>query len=311
MSQKSMIDFPNALGGDGPMTAAAPRPEMLRCQRWRRGQASYRPAGEVIDPSRYGAEPIEEAAAKRFVVENHYSGSYPAARLRVGLFEARRFERPQLVGVAVFSVPMNNRAGPRYTGLEARQVVELGRFCLLDEVGANGETWFLARAGRILRQALPDVRAALAYSDPVARTSACGRRQVMPGHVGTIYQASNSRYLGRSSGRRLILAPDGQVISERALSKLRNEERGAAYAYRQLLLAGAPPRERYESGRDYVARALEEGPFRRVRHPGNHIYAFAIGSRRERALGEAGFVPALAYPKEIDRTPGAQAGLAA
>jgi hypothetical protein len=94
-----------------------------------------------------------------------------------------------------------------------------------------------------------------------------------------LYQAFNGRYLGRSGAETLHLGPDGRVISRRALSKLRNDERGARYAYQQLLAAGAPPRRPLEEGPAYVARALAEGPFRRVRHPGNHVYAWSLSSR--------------------------------
>ena len=63
-------------------------------------------------------------------------------------------------------------------------------------------------------------------------------------------------------------APDGRVANGRALSKIRNDERGAAGAYAQLRSMGAPERRPFESGADYVARALQT--FRRIRHPGNH-----------------------------------------
>ena len=66
------------------------------------------------------------------------------------------------------------------------------------------------------------------------------------------------------------------MVSARALSKLRNDDRGAAYAYRDLLAAGAPPRQLGEDNRAYVARALAEGPFRRFKHPGNLTYTWAL-----------------------------------
>jgi hypothetical protein len=56
------------------------------CRRWRQGRTSYRPAGEVINPHHYFAEPIEERVAKQFIETHHYSRSYPAARFRVGYF---------------------------------------------------------------------------------------------------------------------------------------------------------------------------------------------------------------------------------
>lgn len=263
-------------------------------QRWLCRRDSYRPAGEPIDPSQYGAVVIETAQAKRFVSEHHYSGSYPAARLNVGLLHAAPWRRSRLVGVAVFSVPMQAAAIGKYTGLPAAIGVELGRFVLLDEVPGNGETWFLGQAFRLLRQEKPEVRGVIAYADPVSRMTASGRL-VKPGHVGTIYQAHNGRYLSRSSSRTLWLATDGTVISGRALSKLRADDQGAAYAYKQLLEHGAPRRKPLESSRAYVVRALHEGPFRKVRHPGNHVYSWGLDRLTKRAL-PAG----LAYPKQAE-----------
>lgn len=125
------------------------------CQRWREHRATYRPAGEPIDPTRYGIELIDDdTTAAGFVVRHHYSGNFPAARLRVGLYRQRRWVRPELVGVAVFSVSGQQAVVPHYMpGLVAAQGVELGRFILLDDVEANGETWFLARAFAVLRTA--------------------------------------------------------------------------------------------------------------------------------------------------------------
>lgn len=67
------------------------------CQRWRDRRPVWRPAGEGFRPARYSVALVDEPAARRFVERHHYSGSYPAAVLRVGLAEGTH-----LVGVAVF-----------------------------------------------------------------------------------------------------------------------------------------------------------------------------------------------------------------
>lgn len=267
------------------------------CQRWRDGRDSRRPAGEPFDPSRFDVAPVEHAEARAFVEGHHYSGSYVAARFEVGLWHRPPFRgRDDLAGVAVFSQPMNQRVVTARTGHQPNQGVELGRFVLLDEVRANAETWMLARTFRLLEDALPDVRAVLSYSDPVPRHTAEGRT-VMPGHVGTIYQAHNGRYVGRSSARRRIYGPDGREVSQRALSKLRRGEVGADYAYRDLLAMGAPPRALGEDAADYIRRALAEGPFTSIRHPGNHCYVWGLDRRARRLLPEV----AGDYPKTVDR----------
>ena len=262
------------------------------CQRWRDGHDCRRPAGEPFDPSRFGVDAVDHPVAKAFVEQHHYSGSYVAARVEAGLWRRRPFHKDELVGVCVFSQPMNQRVVPARTGQPPQAGVELGRFVLLDEIRANAETWMLARAFRHLEREKPEVRAIVSYSDPVPRRTAAGL-VVMPGHIGTIYQAHNARYLGRSEPRRRLLGPDGREVSQRALSKLRRGDVGADYAYRDLLAMGAPRIRRGEAGADYVRRALAEGPFTVVRHPGNHTYVWALDRRARRKLPP----PASAYPK--------------
>lgn len=279
------------------------------CQRWRHRSDSWREAGERIDPTRHGVEVVPQSLARPFVEVHHYSGTYPAARLAVGLWRSpRRGRSPStLAGVAVFSVPMQQSVVPSRLGLPPTAGVELGRLVLLDEVEGDGETWFLARAFDALRDALPEVRGVVSYSDPMPRTTV-GGSIVMPGHIGTIYKAHNGRYVGRGAARTLLLDPMGRVISARALSKLRLGEVGKDYAERQLLSAGAPRRHAGESGESYVRRVLASGCLRAVKHPGNHCYVWAVGrSVKERREIVKGLPPGLPYPRlsAADLTPSA------
>lgn len=263
-------------------------------QRWRERRESYRRPGEEIDTSKYGVEVIEERIAKDFTTRNHYSDGWPATRLSVGLFRSRgSFWVPELVGVAAFSVGMQPKAITKWTGQAPEHGVELGRFVLLDDVPWNGETWFLGRGFRELQRELPEVRALLSYADPVPRTMQDGT-VIKPGHVGVVYKAHNGRYVGRSSPRTLYLDARGQVLSMRSLSKIRNDERGAAGAYQQLLHAGAPPRRVGECQAEYVARVLREGPFQRVQHPGNYAYVWPVGKEAHKV--RAVLPAALPYP---------------
>lgn len=249
-------------------------------QRWNSGRASYRPAGEVINTSAFDvAEISNDATPKAFIEKHHYSGTYPAARWRFGLFR-----RCELVGVAVFSHPSNDKALTSVFPGSARDSVELGRFVLLDDVAANGETWFLARAFALLRR--EGLRGVVSFSDPLPRTSSSGD-VVAPGHIGTIYQAHNASYLGRATPRTLHLLPNGTVFSARAQQKVRRLERGWRYAVEQLIAAGLPA----PSGDLSAWLKSTVASLRRVRHPGNHRYAWAF-TRRERLAG-------MAYPKAV------------
>ena len=235
-------------------------------QRWRKGRSTFLPPGETIRTSEYDVAAIAgDGPAKAFVLTHHYARTYPAARLRFGLYH-----RGALAGVAVFAHPCNDRTVTNVFGGRAIDSVELGRFVLPDSVAFNGETWFLARCFRDLRS--EGLAGVVSFSDPVARRAADGRL-VEPGHVGTIYQAFGGVLLGRGTPRILRLLPDGQALSPRALQKIVAGEQGWRYAAAQLERHGAtpPPAERRQWLRQWLDRLT-----RPLRHPGNFKYAWGL-----------------------------------
>ena len=243
-------------------------------KRWHHRAERWARPGATIDPREFGVEVLpRERAARDFIGEHHYSGSFPAARLSVGLFRKTGLAPAILAGVAVFSVPMQAAVVPRYTGLESTAGVELGRFVCLPEVAYNGETWFLRRAFRALRQEKPEVRAVVSYSDPLERRDGAGEICKLA-HYGTIYQASNAQFAGRAKPETLLIDSAGRVVSRRSLSKIRNGEIGWEAAARRLVERGADPRRLGEEPRSWLDRVLPT--FRRVRHPGNFAYVFGL-----------------------------------
>ncbi len=265
-------------------------------QRWRDRRAFFRRPDEQIRTAEFEVAPIaEDSTAKAFVEAHHYSGSFPAARFRYGLFR-----HGELVGVAVFSHPARDEVLTRVfaTG-DALDSTELGRFVLLDGVKGNGETWFLARCFELLRA--EGILGVVSFSDPFQRTD-IGGRVVMPGHVGTIYQAMNGHYLGRAKSETLRLLPNGQSISRRTLSKIRDGRKGWRYATEKLVAVGAPAPACLESelpDLDELNTWLDgvlPKVTRAVLHPGNHKYAWAVNRRARRFLPELN--PVL-YPKKV------------
>lgn len=258
-----------------------------RCQRWKDRRSMFRLVGDRFDPARHSVDIIERNPAIDFVTSHHYSGTFPTNRLNVGIFRGRR-----LAGVATFSVPARGTI-PLRAGLPDNHGVELGRFVLLDEVEANAETWFLARAFEALRKEIPELRAVVSFSDPVKRMAADGRI-VLPGHVGTIYQAFNGRYVGKSKSRTMRLGADGREVPPRAITKLRNGERGDDRTYARLIEMGAPARKPLEDTSTWIDRALASSAFRSFKHPGCHCYVWALDRTARKALPEA-----KPYPKAI------------
>lgn len=245
------------------------------CQRWLRHRSFYRPAGEPIDPRHFEVAAIDgDAPARAFIETHHYSGTYPAARRRFGLYKGA-----DLVGVAVFSQPVNDASLACLPG-EPRSSVELGRLVLLNSVPANGETWFLARCFEALRR--EGFVGVISFSDPVPRTTRAGL-VLFRGHVGTCYQALNATYLGRATPRTLHLLPDASVFSPRAAQKIRSGECGVAYAVEQLVAAGAEEPAPGESLLCWMHSWLPRVTIP-LRHRGNHKYAWTLHRRDRRHL---------------------------
>jgi hypothetical protein len=251
------------------------------CQRWNNRNTSYRPARETIDTSIYEIGDIDHSAAKDFIVKHHYSGSYPAAIARYGLYR-----NETLVGVCVYSDIMKNV-------LESIKIdipmIELSRLVLLDDVEANGETWFMAETRRRLAK-LDRADLILTHSDDMPRTSIDGTVTHV-GHVGTIYQASNAVYVGRAKRNTLYLLPDGKVFSQRVQSKIRSREQGWQYSVNYLVKHGAKLPEKDE---DLTKWLNHWRPLicRKYTHPGNHRYFIPIKSKIRKFLPDS-----LPYPK--------------
>lgn len=248
-------------------------------QRWNRGRTSYRPPDdERFEPSRYEVAPIvDRAVAKAFVLEHHYSKSFPAARLCYGLYE----RGGSLQGVAVFSHPVSDAVLAPLPG-EGLEKTELGRLVLLDPVKKNGESWFCARVYELLRK--EGLVSTLMFSDPEVRTDA-GGREVFLGHVGCVYQATNAVYTGRGAKQKLYLLPDGNVLPARAISKVRNHERGGANVVQRLVGFGAdaPVGEPDEA---WLEGALAKTT-RRQNHAGNHRYFNGLDRAAKKAIVKA------------------------
>lgn len=264
------------------------------CQRWRLQRARYRPAGEVIPTRRYEVAIIKsDTLARQFVERHHYSGTYPAARFRTGLFRSG-----ELVGVAVLSQPASQAALQAALPYPDLNRAELGRFVLHDSVEANGESWFLARTWHLAR--IHGFDAVVMHSDPAPRTNALGDR-VFAGHVGTIYQATNARYVGRTPRRTWRLLPNGAVLTAREISKLRARERGFDGVVQRLVEHGAaPPDGDWET---WFARTLQ-ATTRTFRHPGTHRYLWALDAALRRRLPGG-----CAYPRFTARHDGHQLSL--
>lgn len=262
------------------------------CQRWEGGREHYRPASEPARAAEYDVARISDTTARAFVREHHYAKTCGPTAHPFGLM--RRGGVGELVGVAAFGPPPSMAAHRAvFPTLAISEAVTLGRFVLRQEVGANGESMFIARCFGELRRG--GVTAVESCADPVRRIAPDGAVRHR-GHVGTIYQATNGRYLGLTNPTTLRLLPDGTCLSNRAQGKLVRGERGADVTAAQLEGFGADPLDG-RTGEEALAwlRYWRARLTTSLRHTGNHRYVWCLDNRREREL--VPFGPHLAYPK--------------
>lgn len=262
------------------------------CQRWENRGHSWLPVHEGgFDRRRYRVLPIDTKPAKAFVIQHHYSGAFSSAKQRYGLFEGEH-----MVGVLVLGVAQHKQVICKpFPTLDFNQGAELSRLVLLDAVPPNAESYFVAGAFRLA--AREGLRAVVSFSDPVPRW--VGRQVVMPGHVGTVYQAMNAVYTGRSKARPVWLLPDGTVFGERTISKIRDREVGWRYAVNRLVGYGAPPPDDGADLTVWLPDAFAAAGAVKVRPGGKHRYCWPVGTRDVRRRTPVALDP-LPFPKDID-----------
>lgn len=249
-------------------------------QRWRNGKSRFIPIREPFNPREFEVAEIREAAAKEMILTHHYLKSFPASRRRFGLFL-----HAKLVGVAVFSQPTNNLTITNVFNCQPADGLELGRFLLLDEIGFNAESWFLARCREVLRREYVGV---VMFSDDQCRLDERGEK-VFAGHLGKIYASTGSTFLGRGTPRVLRLLPDGTTFNDRTISKIRKNESGCQYAAGILERFGAAPLPEDPSERPAWLTLWLNRLTRPLKHTGCLKYAWSF-SKSVQLVG-------LPYPK--------------
>jgi hypothetical protein len=251
-------------------------------QRWRQRRDTYRPAGEVINTRSYEiAETNSDRTVREFIALHHYLQTTPPARFRFCLYKGQ-----QIVGVAVFAHPTNDRSITGTLGCAAVEGVELSRLVLLDEVPGNGESYFVGHCLRQLKRI--GLAGVVTFSDPMPRKTVSGA-VIKVGHVGTVYQSLNARFVGRSCPRSLRMLADGSILSDRTIQKLRSGEPGTrAIRYALANVGLSLP----EGPVGAELSALLDKHTRSVRHPGNFKYVWCFSRAGERNLPSC-----LPYPK--------------
>jgi len=265
-------------------------------KRWNHKREQWVPRDAVIDPNSLSVDIIRDGVAKPFIQEHHYSGTFPASVCNVGLYLNNGVHPSCLIGVIVFAVPSNSATMRKYTGFDIDAACTIARVVLLPDALYNAESWTLTRATALLQQEKPHYRALLSFADPLERHNAAGELTKQM-HYGQIYQASNARFCGRTRPRILHLTPHGLTVDDRTISKIRGADPRDHSAIENLLAAGAPCIKPKQTPRHWFSELVTSQWLRRVKHPGNFAYAFALDRYAKQQIDQL-WGPQAPYPKK-------------
>jgi hypothetical protein len=116
---------------------------------------------------------LNEPGLKDFIIQNHYSGSV-ARGSRNYILKVKG----KITGVIQFGIPTG-----RNCSTYGKNVLELKRMVICETMPKNTASWFIAKCLKDIKLNT-DYTDILSYADP------------QYGHSGTVYKASNFKYLG-------------------------------------------------------------------------------------------------------------------
>lgn len=178
---------------------------------------------------------------RNFVEEHHYSGSVNGVKVTICY---RVDYNGELVGAVMYG-QMSTTAWKKF-GQSESEVLELRRLVLVDEAPKNSESRVIGWTLRHINKILPSVKVVVSYADPHY------------GHCGTVYKASNFKYLGVSASDTGFYNPvTGKTYHSRALRTKYNGD--------------------YKPFVKELRFLKDVGVLQPVTLPGKHCYVYHIG----------------------------------
>lgn len=144
---------------------------------------------------------IEKDVLRNLIAANHYSGTCSAITVGYGVWYRGRLE-----GGIVFSAGVGRFANAYCRICKPTEIIELTRLWISDRVPKNAESCVVGVALRVLKKGRGRFRAVLSYADEFA------------GHIGTIYQASNFRYMGTTGEGASKIRIGDLIVNPRSLN---------------------------------------------------------------------------------------------
>lgn len=179
---------------------------------------------------------------RSFIEEWHYSKSVNGLSARHCF---KLMDKEKVVGAMIFGRMSMVNQWKKYAGKEA-DVIELRRLCCIDDTPKNTESWFIGKCVKRLR--VRGYRVIVSYADPTH------------GHQGTIYRASNFKFVGRTSPGKVILF-QGKTYHDHAIRTKYNGQL-KPFALR-------------------LKHAIEKGEATYKKTEGKYIYTYEIRNRVE------------------------------
>jgi len=148
-----------------------------------------------IDLSRIEMQEIPHKLAKDIIIKNHYSHTFPAAELYLGFYIDGKLNTVVLYGQSTASKMADSLPGKYW---------ELVRLFSFDWAGKNMESYCIGKSIRYIKEKYKNIKVLVSFADPEQ------------GHDGTIYQATNWLYCGKSQPDEWYIV-DGEKIHPRSM----------------------------------------------------------------------------------------------
>jgi hypothetical protein len=144
---------------------------------------------------------IERKDVKSFIETWHYSKSINGVK---STYCFGLFYNQQLIGAIIYGTLGMANAWKKYSDNE-KDVLELRRLCCIDDTPKNTESFFIGKTLKWLKKNT-SIKHVVSYAD-------CNQ-----GHEGTIYKATNFKFLGKTSEGKVILRlNDGKQFHDKTI----------------------------------------------------------------------------------------------
>lgn len=145
------------------------------------------------------------------LVLKHYLKTWPVSITQIyGIYHKGSDRKP--IGMAIYGYPQKPGVTSLRLDIPTKEVLELKRLFIEDiPTLPHIESYVLSKTLKMVKKEMPEIKVVITYAD---------NRE---GHLGTIYQATNAIYIGKSSGQlhkyAYILRGDKEAIKAKLASK--------------------------------------------------------------------------------------------